>query len=215
MGPFELAFEGGRVLAPEGERRVVLPWSEAVRYGSKSRGYHGGATPQEVVAPLAVLSASTAPTGWCEAPPVQPEWWEHASSVLGPPVKPKRRPAKSSDRQPKLFEELEPVASRSWVDRLLASPTYGAQKRLAGRAAPRDEDIARLLQALDERGGRLSETALAQALRQPVIRMSGLVSATARVLNVDQSRILHLDRVSQTVTLERALLERQFELGKI
>jgi hypothetical protein len=72
-----------------------------------------------------------------------------------------------------------------------------------------------LLQALDKRGGRLSQTALAQALRQPVVRMGGLVSAAARVLNVDQSRVLHLDRVSQTITLEKSLLERQFELGKV
>jgi hypothetical protein len=83
-----------------------------------------------------------------------------------------------------------------------------------GRAAPRDDDIARLLKTLEERDGRLSQTALAQALRQPALRIGGLVSATARVLNVDQSRILHLDRATETVTLERALLERQFELGK-
>jgi hypothetical protein len=135
--------------------------------------------------------------------------------MQAPLGEPKRRPAKVSGRQAELFEGLEPVAARTWIDRLFASPTYAAQKRLAGRVAPRDEDVARLLQVLDQRGGRLSETALAQALRQPAIRMSGLVSAAARVLNVDQSRILHLDRVSHTVTLERALLERQFELGKI
>jgi hypothetical protein len=90
--PFEVVFEGGRVLAPQGERRVVLPWSEAVRYGSKRRGYHGGATPQEVVAPLVVLTASTVPAGWCEAPPVQPEWWSKLR-----PYRP-RRPNRSGGR---------------------------------------------------------------------------------------------------------------------
>jgi hypothetical protein len=213
--PFELLFEGGRVLAPEGERRVVLPWSETVRYGAKSRGYHGGATPQEVVAPLAVLTTGTVPAGWYEAPPVQPEWWEQAVAVPAAPARSKPRPPKARGSQSELVERIERAPARTWIDRLLASQTYAAQKRLAGRVAPRDEDIARLLQVLDERGGRLSETALAQALCQPVLRMSGFISAAARVLNVDQSCIVHLDRVSQTVTLERALLERQFELGKI
>jgi hypothetical protein len=211
--PFELAFEGGRVLAPEGLRHVVLPWSESVRYGAKSRGYHGGAAPQEVVAPLTVMCTGTAPPGWCEAPPVLPSWWEQSIAVQTPLVKPKHRTAKRN--QAELFQQPLQTTSPSWIDLLIASPTYRAQKQLAGRVALRDEDIVRLLQALDERGGRLTQTALAQALRQPVVRMGGLVSAAARVLNVDQSRILHLDRTSQTITLVKALLERQFELGKV
>lgn len=90
--------------------------------------------------------------------------------------------------------------------------------RIEGRFAVRAPAplgyIARLLEVLEGRGGRLSQTAVAQAMRQPVVRIGGLVSAAARVLNVDQSQIVYLDRASGTVTLERALLERQFELGK-
>jgi hypothetical protein len=212
----ELIFEGGRVLLPAGERRVVLPWREDIRYGAKSRGYHGGATPQEIVAPLAVLCAGSPAEGWREAPPVQPEWWERRIVIAAPPAAtPNRRPSKPKEPQPDLFSEDRQEVSRAWIDRLLATPTYGAQKRLAGRIAPTDQLIAHLLQALDERGGRLSITALAQALRQPVIRMSGLVSAATRVLNVDQTRILSLDRATETVTLDRTLLELQFELGKV
>ena len=212
----EMMFEGGRVLLPAGERRVVLPSSEDIRYGAKSRGYHGGATPQEIVAPLAVLCAASPPEGWREAPPVQPEWWERRIVIAAPPTTtPKRRLSKPKEPQPDLFSDDGREASRAWIDRLLATPTYGAQKRLAGRIAPTDQVITHLLQALDERGGRLSLTALAQALRQPVIRMSGLVSAAARVLNVDQTRILNLDRPTETVTLDRTLLELQFELGKV
>jgi hypothetical protein len=132
-----------------------------------------------------------------------------------PLLKHKGRAAKRTDNHAELFQQPEQTTSPSWIDRLIASPTYRAQKQLAGRVALRDEDIVHLLQALDKRGGRLSQTALAQALRQPVVRMGGLVSAAARVLNVDQSRVLHLDRVSQTITLEKSLLERQFELGKV
>lgn len=218
--PFELLFEGERVLTPDGARRAVLPWSETVRYGAKSRGYHGGAAPQEVLTPLAVLTATAGPVpgGWSEAPPVEPEWWEQTAAALPSPpagvAEPKRRPARRTEAQPLLFDEPAPATRRGWIDALLASPTYAAQRQLAGRTAPRDDDIARLLRALDERGGRLSQTALAQALRQPVVRMDGIVSATARVLNVDQARVLQFDRASRSVTLDRALLERQFELRK-
>lgn len=216
--PFEMLFEGGRVLTPDGTRRAVLAWSETVRYGAKSRGYHGGAAPQEVLTPVAVLTATAGPVlgGWSEAPPVEPEWWEQTVAALPPLLatvaEPKRRPARRTEAQPQLFDEPAPATRRGWIDALLASPTYTAQRQLAGRTAPRDDDIASLLRALDERGGRLSQTALAQALRQPVVRMGGLVSATARVLNVDQARVLQFDRASQSVTLDRALLERQFEI---
>jgi hypothetical protein len=212
----ELIFERGRVLLPAGERRVVLPWSERIRYGAKSRGYHGGATPQEIVAPLAVLSANNQPQGWVEAPPIQPEWWERRTTVEATAATDPRR-GRSEPRVPlpDLFSTAgEAPSSHTWIDRLLASPTYAAQRRLAGRIAPNDQVIAQLLHVLDERGGRLSHTALAQAMRQPVIRMSGLVSAAARVLNVDQARVLNFDRATETVTLDCALLELQFELGK-
>ena len=51
----ELVFEGPRVQQVTGVERIIVPWSEAVRYSQKKQGYHGGATPQEVLVPLAVL----------------------------------------------------------------------------------------------------------------------------------------------------------------
>jgi hypothetical protein len=72
----EVELHGGRVLAPDNADALVLTWSETIRYSQKRSGYHGGASPQEVVVPLAVLTAGLAPDGWAEAPPVQPPWWE-------------------------------------------------------------------------------------------------------------------------------------------
>ncbi len=44
---------------------VILPYSEVPRYGRKKYGYHGGASSQEVVVPLAILikASSKAPEG--------------------------------------------------------------------------------------------------------------------------------------------------------
>jgi hypothetical protein len=72
----ELLIAGSRVIGPMGNR-LIAPWSEAVRYGVKKHGYHGGLTPQECVIPLAVLMRpSQMMKGWTETPPAIPKWWK-------------------------------------------------------------------------------------------------------------------------------------------
>ena len=56
----ELVFEGPRVQQVTGVERIIVPWSEAVRYSQKKQGYHGGATPQEVLVPWRCSCRSTA-----------------------------------------------------------------------------------------------------------------------------------------------------------
>jgi hypothetical protein len=46
----------------------------------------------------------------------------------------------------------------------------------------------------------------------PLLRVGGFVHAARRVLNVDQAAVLMLDDASGTVTLDRRLLELQFEV---
>ncbi len=72
---------------------------------------------------------------------------------------------------------------------LFDASTYQQQKQLAARVAPMDQDMRRLLEMLDSRGGKLSKAALAQRLDLPLVRLSGFVNAARRVLNVDQSGI--------------------------
>ena len=50
----EIEFKGSRVRAATGFERIVLPWSETVRYGTKRNGYHGGVSLQEAVVPVGV-----------------------------------------------------------------------------------------------------------------------------------------------------------------
>ncbi|WP_431858865.1 BREX-2 system phosphatase PglZ [Azospirillum sp.] len=222
IGPSELSFAKGRVLTPEGDAIAVLPWSESIRYAARKNGYHGGATPQEVLVPLAVLSAGVFPVGWVLAPPVQPEWWEG----LPPPAtvatpRPRPEPVATPSRkgpsaQPSLFDapaqSSRAAAPLDWVGELLTSPVYAAQKQLAGRGAPKDEDVRAILEALIQRGGKLSRTALAQRLGVAQVRVGSLIMATRRVLNVDQVQVLEVEEASGTVVLNRALLDTQFEL---
>ena len=62
-GDSEVVLAGKRVLAGDG--RVIAPWTERVRCYTtgKSAGYHGGATPQEMLVPVAVRSLRGGRTG--------------------------------------------------------------------------------------------------------------------------------------------------------
>ncbi len=101
-----------------------------------------------------------------------------------------------------------------WIDALLVSPNYSAQKQMAARVALDDEQMRSLLSALESRGGKLGWTALAQRLRLPEMRLSGALSAAKRLLNLDQALVLTVDEASRTVELNRPLLEQQFRLNQ-
>ena len=222
-GPGEMTFAKGRVLTPDGDAVAVLPWSESVRYAGRKNGYHGGAAPQEVLVPLAVLwSSGGDPPVWTLAPPVQPEWWEGlpppaAAAAPQPRPAPASKPArKPSNTQPSLFDapvQAPPTPTGSdWIGRLLASPVYAAQKQLAGRGAAKDEDVRAILEALAQRGGKLSRTALAQRMGIAQVRLGSVIMAARRVLNVDQVQVLEIEEASGSVVLNRARLDTQFEL---
>jgi hypothetical protein len=48
-----------------GDKSVIVPWTEKVYYGRQQNGYHGGATPQEMVCPLILLTTRPVPTTGC------------------------------------------------------------------------------------------------------------------------------------------------------
>jgi hypothetical protein len=215
----EVALRGPRVLAPGGA--VIVPWSERVRYGVRQNGYHGGASPQEVVVPLAVLrTAEQSLRGWTELPPTIPVWWDVEEPFTGRPTTPPIVPLRvmTPKKQTELFAPTPGSAPSAeaapWVDRLLASPVWAAQKAVAGRLSLPDDRIRQCLVALDERGGKLTRTALARALGVAPLRVSGMMTALRRLLNVDGYAVLTFDETSDTVELNRALLDTQFGLER-
>ena len=224
----EVTLSGGRVLSPGGGTSVLATWSERVRFAARRGGYHGGASPQEVLIPVAVLAAGIAPPGWSEAPPAEPGWWRGANedaaqlsaiAAVSPPPPPQRR--RTDSRQGDLFvgesrieapqrAQAQAEAEVVWLDALFASETYAAQRRLAGRVAPSNELVRSLLVALAARGGRTTRAGLAQALEMPTFRLGGLVSATRRVLNFDQAQVLRDD--GDDIVLDEGLIRTQFAL---
>lgn len=214
----ELLLEGPRVGA-EG-KRLLAPWSERVRFGMKKNGYHGGATPQEVVIPLGVFAtADTAARveGWQEATPETPPWWTWRRAAAAP--EPEKAKAPKAPSRPlrkgetgDLFAQPEPVTEPAWIDRLFETDLFGAQRKQAARTSLPEERIRTILHALDERGGKLTAPALAERLGVPAFRLGGIVSAMRRILNVDGYDVLSVDDASETISLNRDLLEAQFGL---
>jgi len=222
---------GGRVVTSDGTHAVICLWGESSRFAGRKNGYHGGLSPQEVTVPLSVfVPLGTSLAGWVAAPPNQPEWWELAPLLqsrkpagVAPQAKPARKQPVQTDAQPALFApvDLPPPAvtagagvSQDWIASLLASPIYASQRQLAARVALPDEKMRLLLEALAERGGKLSRAALANRLSLAEVRMGGMLSAVRRMLNVDQAAVLTVDEAAGAVELNIALLQQQFQLPK-
>ena len=217
----EVLLQGPRVVAEGG--RLLAPWSERVRFGMKKNGYHGGATPQEVVLPLGVFALPETTgqlAGWREAGPDEPAWWRWRAGADPPPASatlaprgtdapaiagadevgtpaPVRRPTPRGETGD-LFADLEPEpprAAATWIDRLFETELFVEQRRQAARTALPDERIRAILAALDARGGKLTGPALAESLGVPLFRLGGIVSALRRVLNVDGYAVLSVDEI--------------------
>jgi hypothetical protein len=227
----EVVIRGPRVVIPE-SHSLIAPWTERVRYGIKKNGYHGGATPQEMVVPIAVLSsANDFPAGWGETPVDLPSWWDvagvSARAIEQAPLQ-KLKPQKPKEKPPGLLFPLEELSTQpkttpaaeeptlrkipDWITTLLSSPVFEEQKQLGGRAVPDNDVFARLLSAIDERGGKLTSPALARAIQFSPMRLRGLLAIAQRVLNVDGFPVLTRDEISDTVELDRSLLCRQFDI---
>ena len=221
----EIALAGGRVRDGAGGTSVVVPWSERVHYGRPQNGYHGGATPQEMVCPLVLLTdQSSAYSGLypCEHP--RPDWWSSAPAraAVRAEERPSPAPAPASPkRPPTLFDHLhdEPEEAETprkkageWVDRLFASQVYKDQKELVRRHAPEDEVVRRTLAVLEAGGGLMTPAAFAQAADIPAARLDGLVARIQRLLNVDGYEVLALNRGENKIELNVARLRRQFDL---
>jgi hypothetical protein len=218
----EVVLSGPRVLLGQGHK-IIAPWSERVRYGMKKNGYHGGASPQEVIIPLGIFAPpGLVIEGWQEVAPDTPSWWEAEVEEPARPIRaakvPRPRPPSAPGEQGRLFPSEAEIAAAAasagpdWIDRLLASETMLVQRQLAARVALPEERIRAILMALDERGGKLTRSALAKRLNVAPIRLGGMISALRRLLNVDGYPVLAVDEQSDTVELNRKQLFTQFGL---
>lgn len=202
----EVAVQGRRVVGGP----AVLAVDEGLRYGPLKAGYHGGASPAEVVVPVCVLVSGAPPEGWTAAAPQEPSWWwtPLASPSLG-----------AGQPEQTLFE-LPTTAAQAVSSghelalRLITTGTYADQKRLAGRVDVRDDQVVGLLAALlDAPGRRLAQQPAALALQEAPTRMRGALAQVRRLLGVEGYEVLRVDADGSTLVLDEALLREQFGLA--
>jgi hypothetical protein len=146
-----------------------------------------------------------------------PAWWGdlpgEAAAVPMVPVAPIPVPATAPGEgslAPAAASRAGRTTDPAWVEGLLGSSVYAAQRTLAGRMAPKDEQMRAVLAALDQFQGRAPRPALAAALGQPEIRLPGILAGVRRVLNVEGFPVIEEEEATGTVTLNRPLLARQF-----
>jgi hypothetical protein len=230
--PGEITIRGPRVLVggrPGGE--IVAAVDEAIHYTPKRAGYHGGASPAEVVVPVITLlpSASVLPPGWSayDAAGHAPLWWHSpvATTVAAPtapsprraasPVRRKGQTAADRDDDSALFDVREFVSAETASDtpslgaQIVASPRLASQREFV-RRAPDDASVAALIDGLAQAGRKANVAEAADMVGEPPVRMSGYLAHVARLLNVDGYPVLRIRDDHQTVELNVPLLKEQF-----
>jgi PglZ domain-containing protein len=212
----EVRVNGPRVLLHNGD--AILAVNERLRYGPLKAGYHGGASPAEVVVPISILAPGEAPSGWRLAPPQSPSWWRSAQSSApskhpsAAPAYLPARPAKDDRSAPTLFDAPdEPVPSGTRGEAVLASAAYRDQRKRSARLAISDDQVRRLLDTLLEAPAhRLDPESAAAALGVATVQLGGALPQVQRLLNVEQYPVLSRDPDGATVVLDLELLADQF-----
>ena len=196
------------------------------------RGRHPGHHP--AARPTALL-----PPGWYayDAAGHAPAWWDAPASPRRRnrrhPVRPRSRPGRPQPRRRRPAARCarrrrralrrhrgrHPAASTAASSpcpgrvtlggRVVASPRMASQRQAIPRA-PAEADVAALIDALAEAGGRLTIAEAAAVTGQPAVRMSRYLAQVARLLNVDSYAVLNHSEADRLVELNVPLLRQQF-----
>lgn len=97
-------------------------------------------------------------------------------------------------------------------DLLIASETYALQKKRLVRRALDDSVVARIVDAADERDGRVRREVLADILGVTLGSVDNVLAVLRRTLNVDGFETVSTDADQTSIVIDRALLREQFSL---
>jgi hypothetical protein len=209
----ERVFSGPMIQELTGESEIVAAWSETLRYTRGRRGYHGGASIQEIVTPLVVLGrgeADFSEAGFARLGTVPPSWWE----LKAPP---KQADLETEDTEEDggqlnlLAKSTDASVDTAWIRRFLETDRFQDRLDKFGHGISTDL-VGRILTQLEANQHRLTEKELAGLLDRTVRRSRGIVVTLKNVLNREGYQVLKQDRREGMIRLDRGLLERQFGL---
>ncbi|ACY97075.1 hypothetical protein [Thermomonospora curvata] len=141
-----------------------------------------------------------------------------SASASGPqPASLRNQPGKSTQpsppqaRTPLPARNTAPVARPKLGAQVVASAAFVEQRATLGaRARFTDEEVARLIDLLIEKGGRRSVAELARLLGKLPDRIVMELGGVCRLLNLDDEQVLELRDDDQTLQLNIPLLKEQF-----
>lgn len=220
-----LPASGEGVWSPPGAHGVILLTDDGRKYGGgASSGEHGGASLAEVVAPCILIGCEDHPDIDADPelgvrPATAPGWWNFDLGVALPAApaatsEPKPRRPKVSSNQ--LVMPITPVTPppppAKSPDESRPSP-FARSKVLEARVpAARRAQVVRAVDFLLSRNGIADASAFAVAMDTFPLRVGGLVSLLAELLNIDGYEVLTYDKQTRQVRLDRGKLFEQFEV---
>ena len=240
LRPGELVVAGPGVLKYMGQPQCVVLHDERARYTGRARGYHGGISLPEVVAPLMVLTpqelelTARQRTSLLELQTATPGWWRYNPPESSTPV-PKSVQSKhtGADDSPKARAPTgqldilsdgpqNPTAAApeppehapdelSWVERLFDSPLYRSMEEKS-HVPVGPEDAYRVFVTLEQQNNEASIEQLAHTLTKPPNRMRNTIKGIRLLVNIDGYEALMFNPQEGKVTLDRDLLFKQFGL---
>lgn len=215
------------VWAPAGAHGVILLTDDGRKYGGgASSGEHGGASLAEVVAPCVLIGCEDHPDVDADPelgvrPATAPGWWNFDLGVALPgettgTAEPKpRRPKPAISNQ--LVMPIAPVTPTPPPMRAPAESTpspFARSKVLEARVpAAKRVQVIRAVDFLLSRNGIADASAFAVAMETFPLRVGGLVSMLAELLNIDGYEVLTYDKQTRQVKLDRGKLLEQFEVN--
>ncbi len=204
----EIKISGPRVLDDQGRHSLVLSKNETFYYGGQHNGYHGGATPQEMICPLVILTGDQ-PESFKKSGKIvpakidEPNWW------FPDPVKSPVADIKEAATKPRRFLWEE---SENWIERIFQSPIYINQKGIMKKHAPEDSQVRQCLGILHRHGTMMTPAAFAAETGIPSSRLDGFAAQLKRLLNVDGYDVLTFSRTENKIELNLQRLKRQFDI---
>jgi hypothetical protein len=224
-GPVKAGYHGGGAPA-----EVIVPVAVLVPGAVPEDADLLLAPPQEPAWWLDPVAAGPVTEATPASPSAAVPLADRATRRQSPAAVPRRRPGET---MPTLFDELdgnaptstsvpptgapaaapapEATPSEKVAARVLKSPVYAAQKKVAGRVSVTDDQVRSLLSALlTAPQNRLAPTAAATALQVAPVLLRGAVLHIQRLLNVEGYAVLRVDADGATLILDDALLREQY-----